>query len=70
MAGGVDDTTSEAVRAWAPAHENYALSAVAEGTLMRVDQDVTAEWAEHLAAAWPRALQLLKALSESQARSS
>lgn len=62
---GTEDTTSDAVRSWAPAYENYTLTHVPEGTRMVVDQDVPAEWEEHLNQAWPRALSLLKALCES-----
>ncbi|WP_295641136.1 SRPBCC domain-containing protein [uncultured Methylibium sp.] len=65
IANGVEDTTSEAVRAWAPAYENYTFLAVADGTRMLVDQDVAAEWDEYLNQAWPKALELLKGLSES-----
>ena len=66
MANGVEDTTSEAVRAWAPAYENYTFSPTTEGTTMVVEQDVAAEWEEHLAEAWPKALAILKELSESR----
>ena len=69
LASGVEDTTSVAVQAWAPAYENYTFVAVPEGTRMVVDQDVASEWEEFLNAAWPKALQLLKALSESSAGS-
>jgi hypothetical protein len=31
---------------------------------MVVDQDVAAEWEEHMNQAWPKALDLLKGLSE------
>lgn len=65
IANGVEDTTSEAIRAWAPAYENYTFLSVPEGTKMIVDQDVAAEWEEHLSQAWPKALVLLKELSES-----
>lgn len=65
IANGIEDTTSEAVRAWAPAYENYTLLSVPEGTRMVVDQDVAVEWEEHISQAWPRALALLKELSES-----
>ena len=65
IVNGVEDTTSEAVKAWAPAYENYTFIATPEGTRMVVDQDVAAEWEEHLSEAWPKALELLKALSES-----
>jgi len=64
ISNGVEDTKSEAVRAWAPAYENYTLVPLPEGTRLVVDQDVTAEWEEHLAQAWPKALELLKKLSE------
>ena len=66
IANGVEDTTSEAVRAWAPAYENYTFSPTTDGTTMVVDQDVAAEWEEHLAEAWPKALGILKELSESR----
>lgn len=66
IANGVEDTTSDAVTAWAPACENYTLRPVAEGTQMIVDQDVAPEWEEHMNQAWPKALGLLKELCESK----
>jgi uncharacterized protein YndB with AHSA1/START domain len=65
IANGVEDTTSEAVKGWAPAFENYTFVALPEGTRMVVDQDVAAEWEAYLSEAWPKALALLKQLSES-----
>ena len=62
---GVEDTTSDAVRSWAPAYENYTLLPDPQGTKVVVDQDVSAEWEEHLSQAWPKALELLKELCES-----
>lgn len=62
--GGVVDTQSEAVRAWAPAYENYTVAAVAGGTRLTIDQDATEDFASYLAEAWPKALQRLKALCE------
>ena len=67
IANGVEDTTSEAIKAWAPAYENYTFLTVPAGTRMVVDQDVPAEWEEHMNEAWPKALLLLKELSESPA---
>lgn len=64
IANGVEDTTSEAVKAWAPAYENYTFLAVPAGTKMVVDQDVSAEWEEYMNQAWPKALLLLKKLCE------
>lgn len=67
IANGVEDTTSEAIKAWAPAYENYTFLALPEGTKMVVDQDVSVEWEEYISEAWPKALVLLKELSESSA---
>ncbi len=69
IANGMEDTTSEAVRAWAPAYENYTLQPVQGGTRVVIDQDVPAEWAEHLGQAWPKALRLLAGLCETRAAS-
>ena len=67
IAKGVEDTSSEAVRSWAPAYENYTFEAVAGGTRVVVDQDVTAEFEHYMNEAWPRALASLKALCEGRA---
>lgn len=67
IANGVEDTTSELAKAWAPAYENYTFLTTPEGTKMVVDQDVAAEWEEHMNEAWPKALRLLKELCESPA---
>lgn len=64
IANGIEDTDSEAVRAWAPAYENYTFTPVPEGTRVDVDQDVAKEWEEQLSEAWPKALAELKALCE------
>jgi uncharacterized protein YndB with AHSA1/START domain len=63
-AGGVEDTTSESVRAWAPACENYTFERSGDGTKLIVDQDVAPDWADFITAAWPKALAKLKALCE------
>ena len=64
ITNGVEDTTREAVLAWAPAHENYTFLPTPEGTTMVVDQDVAAEWERYMSEAWPKALGLLKELCE------
>ena len=66
FAGGVEDTDSEAVRAWAPAFENYTFAAVPDGTRLVIDQDVPADWEAYMQEAWPKALQRLKALCEAE----
>ena len=65
ISNGVEDTTSEAIRSWAPAYENYTLLSMPEGTKMVVDLDVTSDFEDDMNQGWPKALGLLKALSES-----
>lgn len=66
IAQGVEDTTSESIRSWAPCYENYTFVAVPEGTRLVVELDVAAEWEQDMQEAWPRALALLKALCEAE----
>ena len=61
---GIEDTTSEAVRAWAPAHESYALREVDGATEVSIEMDVTAEFEEYMNKTWPKALARLKDLCE------
>jgi len=56
-----------AVRAWAPAYENYTFTATPQGTKLTVDQDMTEDF-EGMVGTWPKALATLKALCESRAR--
>lgn len=67
IANGVDDTTSEAVRAWVPAYENYTYEATPQGTRLTIDQEVTAEFEAYMADAWPKALAKLKAIAQAAA---
>lgn len=67
ITNGVEDTESEAIRAWAPAYENYTFQAVAEGTKLIIDQDATEEFENYLVDAWPKALDRLKTLCEAHA---
>lgn len=61
---GVEDTTSEAVRAWTPCFENYTFTDEAGGTHMRVDIDVVDSYKDWMNQTWPKALQALKQLCE------
>ena len=63
---GVEDTESDAIRAWAPAFENYSFSSVPEGTRIVVDQDVTDEFEQYMRDTWLKALGLLKQLCEEE----
>jgi uncharacterized protein YndB with AHSA1/START domain len=62
---GVEDRSSEAIRAWAPAYENYTFTATPQGTKLTVDQDMTDDF-ESMPEAWPKALGRLKSLCESR----
>jgi uncharacterized protein YndB with AHSA1/START domain len=64
VSGGVEDTKSEEVRSWAPAYENYTFRAVAGGTELIVDQDVTPEFEQYMIETWPKAFDRLKTLCE------
>jgi hypothetical protein len=66
ISNGVEVTTSESVRAWAPAYENYTFISVPEGTKLVIELDVPGEWAQYMNEAWPKALALLKQLSEAE----
>ena len=61
---GVEDTTSERVRAWAPTFENYTLNVSAGGTEVQVALDVPSEYEQHMQDTWPKALAQLKSLCE------
>jgi hypothetical protein len=66
ISNGVEDTTSESVRAWAPAYENYTFLSVPEGTKLVVDLNMSSEWEQYMNEAWPKALALLKQQSEAE----
>jgi len=62
---GIDDTTSEEIRKWAPAFENYTLEKSGEDkTLFKLDMDVTEEFHDMFLELWPKALAKLKEVSE------
>lgn len=62
---GVEDTSSDAVRAWAPAYENYRFTDTADGgCALQVSLDTADAWADFMRDAYPRALALLKARCE------
>ncbi len=66
ISNGVEDTTSESVRAWAPTCENYTFVSVPEGTKLVIELEVFSEWEQDMNEAWPKALALLKQLSEAE----
>jgi uncharacterized protein YndB with AHSA1/START domain len=61
---GVEDTTSEEAKKWAPAFENYTLKEENGVTEVSVEQDMAEEMAEEFEKMWPEALAKLKEISE------
>jgi hypothetical protein len=61
---GQEDTTSEAVKAWAGAHENYTFAEKNGATEILIDIDITEDFKEMFEGMWPKALQKLKELAE------
>ena len=64
---GVEDTTSEAVKAWAPAYENFSFADSGSGCTVTVSVDTVAAYEAYMLETYPKALALLKALCEQQA---
>ena len=65
---GVEDTSSEQVRAWAPAHENYEFSETPGGSRVTVSLETAPEWEQYMLDTYPKALGLLKEQCEHAAR--
>ena len=61
---GIEDTTSDAVKGWAGALENYTFKEKDGKTEVLVDLDSNEEYAEMFNGMWPKALQKLKELCE------
>lgn len=65
VANGIDDTTSDEIKSWTPAYENYTLEELSgRRTLFTVEVDTTDEYYPMFMDLWPRALQNLKEVSE------
>lgn len=61
---GVEDTTSEKVRAWAPAYETYRFVDAPGGCRVVVTLDTAPEWEQYMLETYPKALARLRALCE------
>jgi hypothetical protein len=61
---GKEDTTSDEVRKWRPAFENYALSEKNGVTQVAVEMDAQEDHKQMFEEQWPKALQELKRLAE------
>lgn len=63
---GVEDTTSDDVLAWAGAHENYIFKDVEGGMELTVELDSNDDMKEMFEMIYPKALEIVKKLSEQQ----
>ncbi len=62
---GVEDTTSDEVKAWAGGHENYTFKDLGgEGTELIVDIDVHSDFKDQFNDMWPKGLIKLKEIAE------
>jgi len=66
---GVEDTTSEAVRKWLPAFENYTFTDNGDSTLLQIDMEMgsseeSKQMKEMFEGMWPKALLILKEICE------
>lgn len=64
MSDGVEDMTSEEVKKWTPAFENYTFKEMNGDTEFLVDIDVADEYEQTFTEMWPNALEKLKELCE------
>lgn len=63
---GVEDTTSEKVSQWAGALESYRLKETNGITLLEVEMDITDDFKDYFNNTFPKALDVVKELSESK----
>lgn len=63
---GVEDTTSEEAKKWAPAFENYTFKEENGVTEVQVDIDMMDEYVDMFSEMWPKSLERLKELAEEQ----
>lgn len=61
---GVEDTSSDKVKEWAGALENYTLQESNGKTRLVVEMDMSEQWAGYFEKTWPVALDKIKSLAE------
>lgn len=66
ISDGVVDTTSEQVKKWAPAFENYSFTEEGGMTRLSIEMQVEPEYKKIFEEMWPRALAALQSLCESK----
>lgn len=62
---GKEITEGPAVEGWAGSRENYTFESKDGGTSLSIDVDTDERWTDHFNETWPKALAILKDLSES-----
>ena len=63
---GVEDTESDAAKAWAPAYENYTFADSNGGTELTIEMDIQSAQKENFEKLWADALSRLKTIAERQ----
>ena len=61
---GIEDTTSEKVKAWSGALENYTLAEANGITTVHIEMDCDDSFKEMFSQMWPKALEKLKQIAE------
>jgi len=61
---GIEDTSSEKVKGWSGAMENYTLKEAGGKTELAVEMDITDDFKDFFLNTWPKALEQVKNLSE------
>ena len=61
---GVEDTSSNEVKAWAGSTENYTLSGNNGSSKLTVEMDISPDFKEYFEKTWPLAIEKLKGLAE------
>lgn len=61
---GIEDTTSDEVKKWGDAYENYSFSEENGITTVKVDLNAEDDWEDMFNETWPKALENLKAIAE------
>jgi hypothetical protein len=64
LVNGEVDITSDEVKKWAPAFENYTFTEVDGGTQVDVDMDINQEYKAQFEDMWTKALAKLKEIAE------
>lgn len=64
ISNGAEDTESQEIETWDPAFENYTFEEKNGRTTLKVDMDIDEEHEEMFNVMWPRALRILRKITE------